>query len=554
MSGFVAIIERELLALLRSRRTLAIFVVVAVGFSLIVVLKWPSGAVVDLSGTQPRQVFRWLTSAMLASVLLVIPAYPATSVVREVRGRTLELLLNSPISRPMIYFGKLAAMLGFVVLLLCATLPAMSCCYLMGGLSLSGDVFRLYLFLLVASLQVIVLSLVVGTYARSVDSALRWSYAATFLVTVVTIFPELFLQGGESLAAVIAGWVNLVSPIPALATLINKSSLGSAGLLQQRDPWTWFLVFALGSSAVGSVLCVKRLNHSLLDRSREQGRITDEQSRTTRAARRVLFLIDPQRRSAGIPLLINPVLVKEFRSRQFGRLHWLLRLVAGCAVLSLLLTLATTLGTIDWGVENIGGVIIVLQVALIVLLTPGLAGAMIAGEIESGGWDLLRVTPLSPYRILIGKLVSVSITLALLLCATLPGYAIIMLIKPVLREQVTQVIDSLVLAAVLSLLTAAAVSSFCRRAATATTVAYGVLIAVFAGSMLIWMNEGAPFGPTFVETVLSVNPMAAALNAMQATGFENYDLIPRTWWVTGVVCTGLLGVLYLRIRRLSQPD
>jgi ABC-type transport system involved in multi-copper enzyme maturation permease subunit len=554
MTGFVGIIEKELLALLRSRRTMAIFLAVAVAFSLIVVLKWPSGAIVDLSGTQARQVFRWLTSGMLAAILLVVPAYPATSLVREVRGRTLELLLNSPLSRTTIFLGKLCAMIGLVGLLLCSTLPAMACCYLMGGLSLSLDVGRLYIFLFTVSVQVIVLSLLIGTYARTVESALRWSYAATFILCVVTIVPELFLQGSESVAATAAGWINLFSPIPVLQALINKSSIGSVGLIQQHDVWFWYHVFAGLTIVAGAVACVARLNHSLLDHSRDQGRITDDQSLRVRAARRVFFLIDPQRRSRGIPLFINPVLVKEFQSRQFGRLHWLLRLIAGAAVLSLLLTLAATTGTIDWGVENTGAVIIVLQVALILLLTPGLSGGMIAGEIESGGWNLLRVTPLTPWRILVGKLVSVGLTLALLLFATLPGYSIIMLIKPALREQVAQVVNCLVLAAAVALLTGATVSSFCRRSATATTVTYGFLILLFAGTMVIWMNEGSPFGPALVEDVLLFNPMAAAMNAIQARGFEHYALIPRSWWVSGGMCLGLLVVLYLRVRRLCKPD
>jgi hypothetical protein len=268
----------------------------------------------------------------------------------------------------------------------------------------------------------------------------------------------------------------------------------------------------------------------------------------------VFFLIDPQRRSAGIPWFLNPVMVKEFRSRKFGRLHWLLRLIAGCAVLSLLLTLATTLETINWGVEAIGGLIIVLQVALIVLLTPGLAGGMIAGEIESGGWNLLRATPLRPGTILRGKLASVCITLALLLCATLPGYAVIMLIKPVLREQVTQVMTSLVFAALLSMLVSATISSFFRSTAASTTVGYAMLIVLFAGPILIWMNRDAPFGHEFVQRSLMVNPMAAALNAMRTPGFEPYELIPQAWVVTSVMCGLLIGLLYVRLWLLSRPD
>ena len=182
-------------------------------------------------------------------------------------------------------------------------------------------------------------------------------------------------------------------------------------------------------------------------------------------------------------------MVKEFQCRQFGRMHWLLRLVAGCAVLSLLLTLASAQGTESRGVEYTGALIIVLQVALIVLLTPGLASGMIAGEMEGGSWNLLRVTPLTPGRILRGKLISVVLTLALLLCATLPGYAVIMLIKPTLQQQVVQVLICLILAAVLSMLVSATVSSFFRKTAVATTVSYGCLVAIFGGTMLIWMNS-----------------------------------------------------------------
>lgn len=554
MSGSLIIIERELMALLRSSRTLAILMTVALSFAVVVLLKWPSSAVVDLSGIQARQVFQWLTYAMLTAAMLIIPVFPATSLVREVRGRTLELLLNSPLSRTSIYLGKVGAMIGFIALLLFATLPAMACCYLMGGLSLTSDILKLYGFLMVVCLQLVVIGMLVGTWSRSAEAALRWSYGVTFAVTVVTVFPDYFLQGGESLFARGAYWLKLLSPIPALMKIVSQGALGGAGLMEQRDVVWWYLTLAGVFVIAGSIVVVSRLSHALLDQSRSQGLITDERSTAVQAARRVMFLVDPQRRSSGIPWFLNPVMVKEFRSRQFGRLHWLLRLVAGCAVLSLLLTLGATLSTIDWGVPAIGGLIIVLQVMLIVLMTPGLAGGMIAGEIESGGWALLRVTPLGPGRILRGKLISVCITLALLLCATLPGYAIIMLIQPSLREQVFQVLVSLVMAALVSMLIGATVSSFFRTTAAATTVAYAVLISLFAGPMLVWMNRNAPFGHPLVEGVLMFNPMAAALNAMRVPGFESYVLIPGAWQVAAALCGVLLTVLYLRIRHLSRAE
>ena len=407
MNGCLVIIERELLALLRSSKTLAIFAAIAVSFSAIVFLKWPSSGIVDLDGAKGREVFQWLTYAMLAAAILIVPVFPSTSLVKEVRGRTLELLLNSPLSRTSIYLGKTLAMLGFVVLLLFATLPAIACCFLMGGLSISGDLLRLYAFLLLVCAQLIVVGLLVGTYARSTEAALRWSYGVTFALTIVPYFPDALFPGGTSPIAKAFQWLKLISPIPSLMQLLNRGSVGGTRLIESRDAVSWYIGFAAMSIVVGSVVCIQRLSYSLLDRSRSQGYITDDQSQWIRASRRVLYLVDPQRRSAGIPALINPVMVKEFQCRQFGRMHWLLRLVAGCAVMSLLLTLASARGTESRGVEYTGALIIILQVALIVLLTPGLAAGMIAGEMEGGSWNLLRVTPLSPGRILRGKLASV---------------------------------------------------------------------------------------------------------------------------------------------------
>ena len=59
-----------------------------------------------------------------------------------------------------------------------------------------------------------------------------------------------------------------------------------------------------------------------------------------------------------------------------------------------------------------------LQTALVVLLTPSLAAGLIATERERGGWSLLRATPLSGWRIAMGKLTSVAWTLLLILAAT----------------------------------------------------------------------------------------------------------------------------------------
>jgi hypothetical protein len=246
-------------------------------------------------------------------------------------------------------------------------------------------------------------------------------------------------------------------------------------------------------------------------------------------------------------------MVKEFRCRRFGRLHWLLRLVAACAVLSLALTYAATQRTEGWGVKTIGGIMAFMQVCLLVLITPSLTAGLISGERESGGWQLLQTTPMSVVRIVWGKLLSVILTLLLVLCATLPGYVVMVYIEPGARLEVERVVICLFATAGFSMLLSAAVGSLFRRTAPATAAAYGALLAVCAGPLLIWLGRDAPFGRETVQAALVINPIAAALSVIRMEGFSEYNLIPANWWFLGVASALSLLLLVAQTRRVSRP-
>jgi ABC-type transport system involved in multi-copper enzyme maturation permease subunit len=284
------------------------------------------------------------------------------------------------------------------------------------------------------------------------------------------------------------------------------------------------------------------------------GTISDDQSASIRAVRRVFFLVDPQRRSSGISRLVNPLMVKEFRCRRFGRLHWLLRLVSICAMLSLGLTYAATAGTLDWGVETIGGIMVVMQVALVILITPSLSAGLISSERESRGWQLLRTAPISVGSIVWGKLLSVILPLMLILCATLPGYIVMVYIEPGMSLQVQRVVVCLVATAVFAMLLSAAVGSLFLRTAAATAAAYGALLSFCCLPLLIWMGRDAPFGHSTVEAALKINPVAAALSVIRMPGFQNYALIPGNWWFLGVSSLLSVCVLLGQTYRISRPQ
>lgn len=548
-----AILQRELLSVLRSRKALAIQAGVAVFSGLLVVLRWPEGARVDLVGARSREVFFLFGYGLLTLLVLLVPVFPATNIVRERRQHTLVLLLHSPLNSSTIYFGKLAATLGFVLVLLVLTLPAAVACHAMGGVSLVRELAALYGVLTVAAIQYGTLGLCVSSRARSTESALRITYGCVLLLAVFCVVPHLFLQGTPGPLAAFGARLRFVSPIPAVTEILGHADVGHHGLLSETGGPMYYLTFASVSIVAFAVATILQLNHRILDQPRSQGVVTDERSRFQQLKRRWLFIVDPQRRKAQIGFLINPVMIKEFRCRQFGRLHWLLRLIAACAVTSLVLTYATTLGSAVWGVERIGGVMVVMQVALILIVTPGLAGGLISGEHESGSWQLLRMTPLTAGVILRGKLLSVTWTMALILCATLPGYLVMIWINPLITEQVRQVVICLIVTAVFATMLSATVSSFFRRSAPSTTTAYVLLFLVCVGTLLFWLGRDAPFGYSTVKAALLVNPMAAALSVIKTPGFANYELVQTNWWIMGSASLMLFLVLVVRLRVLLRP-
>jgi len=548
------LIHRELLGLLRTRRCLCMLAGTAIGFTLLIIARWPSDGRADLAGATSREMFRVFAYALTAAVTLLVPVFPATSFVVEKRGGTLALLLNSPLHPVSIYLGKLIASLGFVMLVLVVTLPATAACFALGGVSLRDELVPLFGVLLLASVQFATWALLVSVLSATSDSAVRATFGGVVVQSVLVLVPHYFLQGGESRFARLAAIIRHVSPVPAVMDIIGHGDLGGQGLVDVVDHVQRYLWTAPLLSLAFAACAVSRLNWSLFDRARSQGRITDDQATLVRGVRRLVFLVDPQRRKAGIGPLTNPVMIKEFRSRQFGRLHWLLRLVSACALISLALAFAATLGSEEWGVETIGSILVMMQVALIVLFAPALAAGLISSERESGGWDLLRTTPLSPGKIVRGKLLSVLWTLLLVLMSTLPGYGVMIWIKPVLREQILQVLVCLSLGALFAMLLSATVSSFFNRTAAATVTSYSLLLALWAGTLLVWLGRDAPFGYSTVQAALALNPMAAALNVIGTRGFETYRLLPLNWWLTGGGTALLLAVLLVRTRRLTQPD
>ncbi len=548
------IIRRELLDLLRTKKAAAAQITLAIACTMLVLVRWPTGGVSDLSGARALQVLRVFGYGLLAGILFLGPAVPATSLVRErVRG-TLALLLNSPMSPARIYFGKLGGAIGFTAILLVITVPAAAACYALGGVSSSGGVGLLYIVLAMTIVQLTTLGLYVSARAQSTDSSLRITYGLVLAICALPLAPAWLMQGDTGILADIVDWIRGLSPVPAVMAVLGHGGVGTHGMGTGAGGVLKYAIMGGLMSVVLAALTILKLERAPLDRARPPGVMTHERSSSGRALRRLFFLYDPQRRSGNMSLLVNPVMVKEFRCRRFGRGHWTLRLIAICGILSLGLAYIAAAGAMGWGHEVIGGALVLLQTALLLLFAPSLAAGLISSEREGGGWNLLRMTPVTPGRIIRGKLMSVAWPILLLMCATLPGYIVMMTIEPELIPQLQRVLICLGVTAIFAVLMSAAASSLFKSTAGATAASNLVMVGICVAPLLAWLGRDAPFGHSTVEAALTISPIAAALNASQTPGFTDYNLLPTNWWLLGGMSLVLLVVLMLRTRRLYKPE
>ena len=550
------IIHRELVGQLRSGRALAIQVGLVAALGLLVVLRWPTEGRVDATGRQAQQVLQLFGYGMLAVWMLLTPAFPATGIVGEKHHGTLALLLTSPMGRWSILLGKLLGAIGFMLLLLMLSLPAATACYAMGGVAPS-QLVAIYGILFCLSLQYATLGLLASSYAATTESALRITYGMALVMAVVTLGPDAFMGGlvGEVFRAPIA-WIRSISPIPAMMEAVGQGAVGTGGSRGTVGEPQRYMMLAVASAGVFGLLTALRLSMRIFDKSRAKGKITDERSALTQVFRRIMFLwaFDPKRRSRMIGRWVNPVMIKELRSRRFGRPHWMMRLFAVCLMVSMGLAIVTATTSEHLSVAELGRIVVVIQFAVIVLLAPPLAAALISSEREGGGLPMLVTTRLSARTIIVGKLLSVLLTLAFILLATAPCYVVMAKLDYGNDLRIADCLISLVVATFLALLLSAAIGSLFRNSAAAAVTACGVLIGLCGGTMLVWLLRDAPFSHATVENVLRFNPLAATLSLVDAPGFTHYNLVPANWYLSGVGCA--LGALVLGVQtfRLIRPQ
>ena len=202
----------------------------------------------------------FITQAVLVG--LITPSLTAGGISIEREQRTYELLSVSLLPRRSIVLGKLFAAVGFVGLLLTSSLPLVSLCFLLGGVS-PGEVLAAYSLLLVAAFLYGVVGVAWSAISRNTSTATVMAYGTILLLFFVTL-PLAIMSinrpfGGPNFGV----GLGAVNPVGAVV----------AGTLTERyfglalPAWAPALLINGLLGVIFAVVAVHRLEYPLTDRS-----------------------------------------------------------------------------------------------------------------------------------------------------------------------------------------------------------------------------------------------------------------------------------------------
>ncbi|WDL96293.1 ABC transporter permease [Alicyclobacillus sp. ALC3] len=248
---------------------------------------------------------------------------------------------------------------------------------------------------------------------------------------------------------------------------------------------------------------------------------------------------------------INPLLRKEFRQRM--RTNRAPFVITAYTVVMSLLTFFLLYENVQGQLlpllpvrsEQVFVILSLLQMMVVALMTPAFAAGSISGERERRTLVVLLTTPLSPLRILGGKILSSSALLGLLLVTTLPLYSLVFLFGAAVPAEVVAVfafqLFTIVLIATLSVLwSTIALRSGWSTVLSYATVGWMVVVSGAVGYGLQIISRRDPmefFAAHWAVIFLSLNPLWIEAS------FETAVNAPAHAWVEFVAFYCVLALL-----------
>ena len=270
---------------------------------------------------------------------------------------------------------------------------------------------------------------------------------------------------------------------------------------------------------------------------------------------------------------MNPVLNKEFklRFRSFksflGVLFYVLAIGAIVIGMIFIQSLSSMGGRVDPDASRSMFIFLsVIQLALVLFITPGLTAGVISSERERQTLNILLTTSQSSTGIIFGKLISSISYLLLLVVASLPLYSIVFLFGGISPTQLLMVLGFNVFTVIAYGSIGVLFSTLVRKTIAAMVTTYGITLFLVGGTALLTLLfTTMTVGNQVNVTTPATNPLpylAAMLNTpIVLIGFveptyseeiQKLSGIDFPLWASHLICYTLLliGSVFLSVKKL----
>ncbi|MCB0141649.1 MAG: ABC transporter permease subunit [Caldilineaceae bacterium] len=231
-------------------------------------------------------------------------------------------------------------------------------------------------------------------------------------------------------------------------------------------------------------------------------------------------------------LSINPIIIKELRSRMRGARAFVLLTVM------LLLLAGFTYGLYQFSMVAAGYSTVLSPVVgrslftglalaellIICFITPALTAGAISGEREKLTYDMLMTTPLSAAAILWGKLFSALSYVLLLIFAAIPIASLVFIFGGVAPREMLNALLVLVAVAITLGVIGIFMSAWLGRTGRATIGSYLVVLLMMIAPVAAYIATGVINQAEPPRELLILNPLSALLSVMAASAMSNGPL------------------------------
>lgn len=551
------IFRREFRTGARCGKTL-VFTAVLLGLlSLILLALWPRSGI--FSESNSSEIFTLFLGAELTLMILLTPGFTASAITAERERGTFTLLQTSLLTPAEILTGKLFGALGMPFMMLLVATPVTAVCALSGGISLPA-LGKALAIIAMATLTYGLLGLAVSALSQRSYAALMFTYAGIAILAGATWLPTVLFANAAEYQALFAK-LRALSPYEALFALqfADRYELAVAGAKAGQ-------VFTLHLAGMGILAVLFFAVFARFVLRPPQGRkaktmqmYSDSRTMIKRKLGFPFYLIDPLRRKKPVGNLRNPVFIAEIRSKIFGNPKFIIRALSACIMASItLLVLVSRQYATQIDADKIRSAAIIFQLGVVALLAPAVASGSITDEKTSGTLLLLRLSPLSPARVVIGKLKAALLYVMIFLVSSLPVFfSLAYLESTAAYWRIAAWLAVLITTSLVLTAGGLCASAFASSTGAATAWSYGFALSVCAGSLAVFLF-GARVSPQLQTLILTLNPFIAALEITSDKMFSGMpSLFGHRLWQNHLIAYSSLALLLMlvsawRVRQLFR--